>query len=121
MYADDIQLYIIFDPCIPGDREQAVERLAARVKEPRQWMIACWLKLNDDKTEMLMFMSKHHLNKHRQCTINIGDGTITPAQHVRNLEVQVDQHLSMVPHATAICESVTIIYTGFPPFDATSQ
>ena len=49
-YADDIQLYTIFDPCIPGDREQAVEGLTACVKELRQWMVAHWLKLNDDKT-----------------------------------------------------------------------
>ena len=52
-----------------------------------------------------MFMSKYHLNRYGQCTINIGDSTITPAHHVRNLGVQVDQHLSMVPNVTAICAS----------------
>ena len=104
-YADDIQLYTIFDPCIPGDRERAVEGLTACVKELRQWMVAHWLKLNDDKTEMIMFMSKYHLNRYRQCSINIGDSTITPAHHARKLGVQVDQHLSMVPNVTAICAS----------------
>ena len=87
-YADAIQLYTIFYPCMPGDREQAVERLMACVKELRRWLTACWLKLNDDTSEMIMYMSKHHLNK--QCTIS--DSTITPARHVRNLGVQVDQH-----------------------------
>ena len=110
--SDDIPLQLrvpqgsrVFYPCIPGNREWAVERLTACVKELRQWIVACWLKLNDDKTEMIMFMSKYHLNRYGQCTINIGDSTITPSHHVRNLGVQVDQHLSMVPHVTAICAS----------------
>ena len=104
-YADDVQLYTVFNPGVPGDREQAVERLTACIKELRQWMIVRWLKLNDDKTEMIMFMSKHHLSRYGECTINIGDSIVMPAQHVRNLGVQVDQHLSMVPHITAICAS----------------
>ena len=56
--ADDIQLYTIFDSCITGDREQTVDRLMACVKELRQWMIDRWLNLDDDKSEMLMFMIK---------------------------------------------------------------
>ena len=54
-----------------------------------------------------MFMLKHHLNKHGQCTINIGDSAITPAQYVHNMGVQVDQHLSMISHVTVICASCT--------------
>jgi hypothetical protein len=104
-YADDIQLYVTFDPSIPGDRERAVERLTACIKELRQWMIAHWLKLNDGKTELVMFMSKHHLKKHGQCTISIGDSTISPAEHVRNLGVQMDRHLDMVSQVTATCAS----------------
>ena len=104
-YADDIQLYVTFDPSIPGDRERAVERLTACIKELRQWMMAHWLKLNDGKTELVMFMSKHHLRKHGQCTISIGDSTISPAEHVRNLGVQMDRHLDMVSQVTATCAS----------------
>ena len=52
-----------------------------------------------------MFVSKYHMNKYGQCTINIGDSTITPAHHVRDLGVQVDQHLSMAPRVTAFCAS----------------
>lgn len=102
-YADDIQLYVTFDPSIPGDRERAIARLTACVKELRQWMIARWLKLNDSKTELLIFMSKYHLMKYGQSTISIGDSIISPAEQVRNLGVQMDQHLTMIPQVTAIC------------------
>ena len=37
-YADDIQLYVIFDPSLPGDRERAIRRMEACVKEIRLWM-----------------------------------------------------------------------------------
>ena len=51
------------------------------------------LKLNDDKTEMVIFCSKHHLGQYSHCTINIGDSSIIPVSHVRNLGVQMDDHL----------------------------
>ena len=56
-YADDIQLYVIFDPSVPGDRERAIRRMEACVKEIRLWMASRWLKLNDDKTDLAIFMS----------------------------------------------------------------
>ena len=34
-YADDIQLYVIFDPSLPGDRKRAIRRMEACVKEIR--------------------------------------------------------------------------------------
>ena len=34
-YVVDIQLYVIFDPSVPGDRERATSRMEACVKEIR--------------------------------------------------------------------------------------
>ena len=72
-YADDLQLFVIFEPNIPGDRERAVAQITYR-----------WLKLNDEKTEMIIFISKYHLNQHGTCNIEIGDSAISPAKCVRN-------------------------------------
>ena len=85
---DDIQLYVIFDPSVPGDREQAIRRMEACVKEIRLWMASRWLKLNDDKTELSSFLSAHHQKTYGQCDITIGESTISPASHVRNLGVE---------------------------------
>ena len=104
-YADDIQLYVIFDPSVPGDREQVNRRMEACVKEIRLWMASRWLKLNDDKTEMAIFMSAHHQKTYGQCDITIGESTILPAYHVRNLGVEMDRHLSMSHQVSAICKS----------------
>ena len=75
----------------------------ACIKEIRIWMSIRMLKLNDDKTEMVIFCSKHHLGQYGHCTINIGDSTIIPVSHVRNLGVQMNYHLSMINQVTAIC------------------
>ena len=42
---------------IPGDRERAVVQMEACVQEIRQCMAYRWLKLNDEKTEMVVFTS----------------------------------------------------------------
>ena len=55
------------------------------------------------QTEMVIFCSKHHLEQYGHCTINIGDSAIIPVSHVRNLGVQMDDHLSMISQVTAIC------------------
>ena len=92
-----------YDPAVPGAREEAIRRLEACITEIRIWMSIRMLKLNDDKTEMVIFCSKHHLGQYGHCTINIGDSSIIPVSHVRNLGVQMDDHLSMISQVTAIC------------------
>ena len=64
---------MIFDGSIPGDREKAFRRMEACVKEIRLWMASRWLKLNDDKTELSIFMSAHHQKTYNQCDITIGE------------------------------------------------
>ena len=100
-YADDIQLYVEYDPTVPGARDEAIRRLKACIKEIRIWMSIRMLKLNDDKTDMVIFCSKHHLGQYGHCTINIGDSAIISVSHVRNLGVQMDYHLSMISQVTA--------------------
>ena len=63
------------------------------------------LKLNDSKTEMVIYMSQYHLNKYGRCDMSIGNSTISPVECVRNLGVQIDQHLTMDKQVTAVCKA----------------
>ena len=81
--------------------------MEACVKDIREWMAQWWMKLNDDKTEMLIFMSKHQLRQYGVCPITIGDSVIPAVEDVRNLGVKMDQHMSMAQQVTAVC-AVTI-------------
>ena len=53
------------------------------------------LKLNDDKTEVLLIGSPHHLKNVSKMTVTIGDSTISSAPQVRNLSATFDSALSM--------------------------
>ena len=102
-YADDIQLYVMFDPCVSGSREAAKQQLQDCIDDIRMWMAKHHLKLNDAKTEVIQFQSKHHLKQYGLTDITIGDSCIEPAAKVRNLGVYFDQHLTMADQVTAVC------------------
>ena len=104
-YADDTQLYVTYNPTVPGDMQSAVKQLEDCIAKIRGWMINRMLKLNDNKTEMVIYMSQYHLNKHGRCDMSIGDSTISPVECVRNLGVQIDQHLTMDKQVTAVCKA----------------
>ena len=56
-YADDIQLYAAFDHKIPGDCEQAMERITLCISDINRWMLRNKLQLNKDKTEFFVVAS----------------------------------------------------------------
>jgi len=102
-YTDDIQLYASYIPAIPGNQVETARRLTDCIGEVRQWMALHMLKLNVEKTKMMIFTSKHHLKTYGGCSLMIGDDTVSPSYRLRNLGVHMDQHLSMKDHVTAVC------------------
>ena len=104
-YADDTQLYVTYKPNVLDDMQRAVKQLEDCISEIRMWMINRMLKLNGNKTDMVIYMSQYHLNKYGRCDISIGDSTISPVECVRNLGVQIDQHLTMDKQVTAVCKA----------------
>ena len=63
-YADDIQVYISFKPSAESLSE-VTHRLELCLEEVRSWLESNGLKLNDSKTEFILFGSKHMLSKSR--------------------------------------------------------
>ena len=104
-YADDTQLYVTYNPNVLGDIQSAVKQLEDCIAEIRGWMINRMLKLNDNKTEMVIYMSQYHLNKHGRFDMSIGNSTISPVECVSKLGVKIDQHLTMDKQVTAVCKA----------------
>ena len=92
-YADDTQLYITFKTDSADDACLGKSRVEHCVEEIDRWMISNKLKLNDDKTEFIVFSSKF---RPRPCLSNvqIGSECIEHSNTVRNLGVLFDQTLS---------------------------
>ena len=89
-FADDQQLYLSFAPTSIGSKESCINKLQDCVAEIRPWMRTNLLKLNDDKTEFIVFGTRQSLSSVDDTTICIGNDTISNKHIVRNLGVMFD-------------------------------
>jgi hypothetical protein len=103
-YADDTQLYCAIKPKSPELLSQQLRRMERCLESVRIWMKKNKLKLNDDKTELLIICSKPELVKN--VTIKIGNATIHPSKTARNLGAYLDDHLSMEAQVNNTLRSV---------------
>ncbi len=97
MYADDTQMYLTFKAKVSGAAETAKCSLETCVEEIRQWMSSNLLKLNDEKSEMLVISSRFSPPVSFP-SLKIGDEEIETNTSVRNIGVQFDTGMSMVGH-----------------------
>ena len=58
LYADDTQLYLTFKPSEPSSINNIISQLENCIEDIRAWMKLNLLKLDDDKTEMLVITSR---------------------------------------------------------------
>ena len=104
-YADDTQLYVSFRPRDAASREETVARVEACVRDIRAWMAAHYLKLNDDKTELLVLSSAPHATA--PIELQVGGDVVTVSEDPpRNLGVYFDNKLSMDVHVKKLMRSV---------------
>ena len=101
MYADDTQLYITFKSS-QENANASIARLEKCIQEIRRWTQQNFLKLNDDKTEFLLFGSRQQLTKVSVPYISIGDARIAPSLKARNLGVIFDSSMTLQPHINNI-------------------
>jgi hypothetical protein len=104
LYADDTQLYLSFKPSIPSSSQQTFDIMSKCIYEIRQWMTQNFLKLNDDKTEVLIMCPKTARPKLSVSGLTIGQCVIQASDEARNLGVIFDSSLGLVSHVNAICK-----------------
>ncbi len=100
-FADDSQLYIAFRPLISGAMCLAAGNMEMCIAEIRACMLVRLLKLNDDKTEMLLLHSRYQKNPEFP-SIKIGDAIIHCNDSARNIGVIFDSHMSMEKQVSSI-------------------
>ena len=98
-YADDTQLYMTMDHS-NNDWRDGLARIELCVSEIREWMNQNMLKLNDDKTELIVFASKYKQDLYNDLSITIGDTVVDCSSQVRDLGVIFDRVLSLRPHVS---------------------
>ena len=104
MYADDTQLYLSFRSNDHESIEVGKSSIEQCVLAIKKWMASNFLKLNDDKTELLVIHPKH-IETPSLRSIDVRDEVINPSECARNIGVMLDQNLNMEQQITTICKS----------------
>ena len=103
-YADDTQLYFAFEPSV-NQSTAAKEKMEACIQDIRQWMVINFLKLNDDKTEVIAFHSRYQSPPPLE-SIKIGQENIIASKAARNIGVTLDSTMTLQPHINAVTSSM---------------
>ena len=101
VYADDTQLYLHFRR---DDMTSSTLRLEHCISDVGHWMSANRLKLNMNKTELLLAGTKHSLSVIGafQPELHLGTDTVVAGCHVRLLGVGLSSDLSLDQHVSSI-------------------
>ena len=104
LYADDTQLYIAFKPSSDLSKSDGIKKLEGCIEDIRKWMTDNLLKLNDDKTELLVITSR---DLSCDISLNVGGCDIFPGKEPpRNLGVIFDSSCSLNHHVNKLCKSL---------------
>ena len=91
-----------------SDREErvaAVTRLNDCITDVRTWLTRNMFNLNDEKTEVILFTSKHGLKSLSNITITVGEQKQLQSSSIRDLGLIYDQHLNMSQHVHSVCRT----------------
>jgi hypothetical protein len=85
-YADNFQLYIVFNLRDSLSLDEAVAKIKACADDIRKWMTNNFLKLNEDKMELMIVTSRQMVFD--AFSVTIGNNVIAPSpERPRNLGV----------------------------------
>ena len=77
------------------------------VFEIREWMNQNMLKLNDDKTELIVFTSKYKQDLYNDLSITIGGTVVDYSSQVRDLGVIFVRVLSLRQHVSYTSKTIS--------------
>ena len=104
LYADDSQLTTSEPGGTPTDQSIVIYLVQNGVKRKGKWMKQNKLKLNEEKTEFIVFGTRRQLKKLKINSILLGGYTILRSYTARNLGVIMDQYLDMSYHVASVCK-----------------
>ena len=98
------QLLKVFSPR-SNDQILAIECIEDCVSDIQNWMLQHRLKLNDNKTEVIIFGTKQQLAKLTCDQVEFGNDRIKIVDKVRNLGGTLDSGLTMEHHVNQLCKN----------------
>ena len=102
-YADDTQ-FICLSILSVGMIKLILSQVESCVRDIDRWMSWNKLKLNRDKTELLVISSKYWPRPSLD-SILVGDHRVNRSDKARNIGVVFDETLSLDEHVSSVCKS----------------
>ena len=81
-----------------------INQLENCIQDVKIWMTGNMLKLNEDKTEFIIFGTNQQLAKANNISIKVGSEDIKPVDCVRNLGYFMDKVLKTANHISQLCK-----------------
>ena len=104
IYAADTQIYTHFDPYDNDSKDAAIRSIQKCINEIKMWMTANYLKLNEDKTEIII-ISNNGSKKHLVESIERGGHYIYPVNTGKNLGVLYNGNLNFSAQIDNVCKN----------------
>ena len=96
-----------FKPSDVTSKCDAISRIEACVADIRIWMNDNFLKLTDNKTELLIITTREELSKISDISIKVGDQSISPSDvSPRNFGLIFDPTCCLDAHVVKLCRSI---------------
>ena len=108
-YADDTQVMVCGNKTALSD---LIERMEQALSSLDLWFRANSLKVNPDKTQLIVFGSRQNLRNVPPFGVKFRERTIQPVLEVKNLGVIFDRHLSWDAHIQEITRKCFGILIG---------
>ena len=103
-FADDTQLY---KSCKPSHLQNTLDTMQTCITDVKSWMTQHKLKLNDDKTEALLFHSSRSFSStiQKPSSILVCSSTVSFSSTARNLGFILSDDMTVDAHISHICRS----------------
>ena len=102
-YADDMQIYLSFNPKATREPMHSLSRVQSWISDITNWMTSNKLMLNSDKTEFLLFNACHCPRP--LLSITVGRDVKHASHASKNIGVWFDEFISMDKQVKAVCKS----------------
>ena len=101
LYADDTQLY---GSDYPNELPDLINRFEHCIAEVKAWMKVNKLKLNDEKTEVILLGNNNITKYVLSPSLHINDISLETTDKVKNLGVTIDKNLSLSCFISSLCK-----------------
>ena len=107
-YADDHAIKTLFQSESKISETEAVNVMENTLASIRSWMSENRLKINDSKTEFIIYGSRQQFKNLSIDSLKVNQTSVTASDFIKYLWVYLDQNLNLKKHITAKCPVASI-------------